>query len=95
MPDHSTAYGDRESSECVSALGASDPLNEIEIVGYQVVVEREEPSLLVLSVDLPPEVTELQVPAEFIALGEEFKFEIVVREASGNQTVVESCFEVE
>jgi hypothetical protein len=68
---------------------------EIEVVKYQVVVEREEPELLVLSVDLPPTVTEFEVPSGFIALGEEFKFEILVREESGNQTAVESCFVVE
>ncbi len=67
----------------------------IEVVKYQVVVEREEPTLLELSVDLPPSVTEFEVPAGFIALGEEFKFEILVREASGNQTAIESCFLVE
>ena len=76
-------------------LGEIDP--GIDIVGYQVVVEREEPTLLVLSVDLPPSETRMafEVPSEFIALGEEFKFEIVVREAGGNQTAVESCFAVE
>lgn len=74
-------------------LGEFDPM--IQIVGYQFVVEREEPDLLVFSVDLPPDVTEGTVPESFIALGEEFKFEIVVREASGNQTAVESCFEIE
>ena len=68
---------------------------EIEVVKYQVVVEREEPTLLIYSVDLPPEVTAISVPEEFTALGDEFKFEILVREASGNQTAVESCFEVE
>jgi hypothetical protein len=40
------------------------------------------------------------VPRQFIAAGiaagaEEFKFEILVRAESGNQTAVESCFEVE
>jgi hypothetical protein len=67
---------------------------EIEVVKYQVVVEREESTLLVFSVDLPPAVTQVEIPADFIALGEEFKFEILVREASGNQTAVESCFVV-
>lgn len=67
----------------------------IEVVKYQLVVEREEPSLLVFSVDLPPGVTKFQVPFGFIALGEEFKFEILVKEKSGNQTAVESCFVVE
>ena len=70
---------------------------QIEIVKYQVVVEREEPELLVLSVDLPPDVTEFEIPPAFIALdsGDGFKFEILVREDSGNQTAVESCFEIE
>jgi hypothetical protein len=67
----------------------------IKVVKYQLVVEREEPTLLVFSVDLPPTVTEFKVPSDFIALGEEFKFEILVREKSGNQTAVESCFVVE
>lgn len=66
----------------------------IEVVKYQVVVEREEPTTLVFSVDLPPDVRSLTVPADFIALSDAFKFEILVREASGNQTAVESCFEV-
>ena len=74
-------------------IGRSDPA--IEIVGYQFVVEREEPELLVFSVDLPPEVTAVEVPADFVALGDAFKFEIVAREASGNQTATESCFAVE
>jgi hypothetical protein len=74
-------------------IGRSDPA--IEIVGYQVVVEREEPTLLVFNVDLPPSQTEVQVPPQFIALGTEFKLEILVRGASGNQTAVETCFETE
>jgi hypothetical protein len=73
-------------------IGESGP---IEVVKYQLVVEREEPTLLIFSADLPPDVTQLEIPAGFIDLAEEFKFEIVVREATGNQTVVESCFEVE
>jgi hypothetical protein len=77
-------------------LGVSDP--DIEIAGYEVVVEREEPTVLAFNVDLPPseaQVQQVQVPPEFIALGTAFKLEILVREASGNQTAVESCFEVE
>jgi hypothetical protein len=65
------------------------------ISNYQFVVEREEPTLLVFSVDLPPDVTEVEVPAGFLALGDEFKFEILARERSGNQTAVESCFAFE
>ncbi len=70
---------------------------DIEIVKYQLVVEREEPELFELSVDLPPDVTEYEISPDFIALesGDGFKFEILVREASGNQTAIESCFELE
>jgi hypothetical protein len=70
----------------------SDP--GIEIVGQQVVLEREEPDLLVLSVDLPPDATSFEVPEDFTDLGDEFKFEILVREESGNQTAIEGCFEL-
>lgn len=65
------------------------------ITNYQLVVEREEPTHLIFSVDLPPDVTEVEVPPGFLALGEEFKFEILVRERSGNQTAIESCFAFE
>jgi hypothetical protein len=73
-------------------VGAAGP---IEVAKYQLVVEREEPTLLVLSVDLPPDVTSFEVPEDFTALGDAFKFEILVRAANGNQTAVESCFELE
>ena len=66
----------------------------VDVVLYQVVVEQEELGA-VFSIDLPPEVTEITIPDEFTDLGDEFKFEILVRESSGNQTAVESCFEVE
>lgn len=74
---------------------------------YQVVVEfKEEESERVFEfiVDLPApgngtERLEVTVPAEFFEsfkdLEGEFKFEILVREESGNQTAVESCFEVD
>lgn len=67
----------------------------IEVVKYQLVVEREEPTLLIFNVDLPPGTTEFEVPEDFTALGDEFKFEILVQEASGNRTAIESCFEID
>ncbi|MBT2988567.1 MAG: hypothetical protein B6D72_12890 [gamma proteobacterium symbiont of Ctena orbiculata] len=67
----------------------------VEVVRYQLVVEREEPTPLAMSIELPPDVTMMEVPSEFTDLGEEFKFEILVKEESGNQTAVESCFEVD
>jgi hypothetical protein len=76
-------------------IGTPTSSPDIKIVGYQVVVEREEPTLLVFSVDLPPSQRKVRVPPEFIALGTEFKLEILVREASGNQTAIETCFKTE
>ena len=73
-------------------IGRTD--EPVDIVKYQLVVEREEPTLLIHSVDLPPTLTRLEIPVGFTALGEVFKFEILAREASGNQTAVESCFEI-
>jgi len=61
---------------------------------YELIVEREEPQLLIFSVELPKGLTQFEVPAGFIALGDAFKFEIIVRATNGNQTAVESCFEV-
>lgn len=73
-------------------VGASGKVN---IAQYQLVVEREEPTLLVLSVDLPPDVTSFQLPDNFTDLGESFKFEILVRDENGNRTAVESCFDLQ
>ena len=68
----------------------------IEIVGYEVFVERDEPTPTIIhGINLPSHVTEVVVPGAFLALGATFKFEVLVREANGNKTSVESCFEVE
>ena len=73
-------------------VGETGPIT---VVRYQLVVEREEPELLVFSVDLPPNVTSFEIPEDFTALGDEFKFEIIVKTETGNQTAVESCFEID
>ena len=67
----------------------------VEVDHYTLVLEREEPTLLILAVDLPPELTAFEIPSAFIGLGEAFKFEIQVRATNDNQTVIESCFEIE
>jgi hypothetical protein len=68
----------------------------IEVDGYQVVVERELEPELNISVDLNPDApTKLRIPNGLIESGDELKFEVLVREASGNQTAAESCFVVE
>ena len=45
-----------------------------------------------LSVDLPPSVTEFEIPTSITAGGGVFKYEIIARTHMGNNTAVESCF---
>lgn len=76
------------------------PPEPVVIHNYQVVVEAEidvdgEEFASVLSVILPPDALSLEVPAGFIAMTDSFKYEVLAREESYNQTAVESCFEVE
>ena len=63
----------------------------ITVSGYQLFVEREG---VKLSLDLPPTVTHFEIPTGITNLGKEFKFEIIVRTTRGNNTAVESCFEL-
>jgi hypothetical protein len=76
--------------------GVQPPI-PVTIHNYEVVLEVElevnrEEFTSVLSVILPPDATEFTVPEEFISLGDEFKYEVLAREESFNQTAVESCF---
>lgn len=67
-------------------IGESGPIT---VSLYQLFVEREG---IKFSVDLPRTVTEFEVPTWVTAQGNQFKFEIIVRTATGNNTAVESCF---
>lgn len=67
------------------------------IYNYEVVVETEleidgEEFPSVFSVILPPGERSMTIPPEFIAQGDEFKYEVLAREVSFNQTATESCF---
>lgn len=66
----------------------------IKVVNYEVVAEIDESPFKVSAI-LPADARSFVIPAEIIALGDEIKFEVLVREESYNQTAVESCFEVE
>jgi hypothetical protein len=77
-----------------------DPQVPVTIHNYEVVVERElevegEEFTSVFSVILPPDQRSMTIPAEFIGSGDEFKYEVLAREESFNQTAVESCFVLE
>ncbi len=73
-------------------IGRTD--EPITVTRYEVIVEREEPTLVKFTILLPPDVTEIELPAGLAEAGEEWKVEVLTREESGNQTATESCFEV-
>jgi len=70
-------------------IGKQGPVT---ISRYQFFVEREGAKL---SIDLPPAVTEFEIPTRVTNLGNEFKFEIIARTTTGNNTAVESCFRLQ
>lgn len=97
----STAYDDEEVDPD-GLLGDGAPLGgDDEVVLYTLVIERDEDEdaglpLLVLSVDLPPEAAvggtfSVDVPAAFFSYGGVYKWEIIVRTGSHNQTSAEGC----
>ncbi len=76
------------------------PQVPVVIHNYELVVETEleiggEDFVTVFSIILPPGTMSMTVPAEFIALSDTFKYEVLAREESFNQTAVESCFVIE
>lgn len=64
----------------------------ITIDRYEVVVEFEALDNAVFTMTLGPDQSAIDIPSQLIALGNEFKLGIVAEEASGNRTVIESCF---
>jgi hypothetical protein len=68
----------------------------VNIVGYQVIVERVKPQpLVVYSVNLPATVTQVTVSPEFIQANADYIFEVLAIEASGNQTISEGDFKTQ
>lgn len=70
-------------------IGESGP---VRISRYQFFLERDN---VKLGLDLSPDVAEFEIPLSLTAGGRLFKFEIIARTSSGNNTAVESCFEVD
>jgi hypothetical protein len=62
---------------------------ELEIDLYQVIVENDDIHLIV---DLTAEAGSLTVPSELIEANTAYKFEVLAKEESGNQTITESYF---
>ena len=67
----------------------------VEIVRYQFFVEQPGVTGFKVSVDLPPSETQFEIPAAILALSTDFKYEVIARTASGNNTAVEACFTLE
>jgi hypothetical protein len=68
---------------------------DLEIIGYKVIVEIElgdDEVVKIFDVDLLADDRRVHVPPEFIALSDEFKYEVLAIEASGNQTITEDEF---
>jgi hypothetical protein len=64
----------------------------VSIARYQFFLEQ---GAMKLSLDLPPEVTEFEIPESLTAAGGVFKFEIIARTSTGNNTAIESCFRMQ
>jgi len=68
-------------------------INEpIDVTQYEVIVEIEDLPNAEFTIKLGPDQTSIDVPAQLLALGDEFKLGVGVQEATGNRTVVETCF---
>ncbi len=63
----------------------------VEISRYQFFVERDD---VKISVDLDADVTEFPVPDAFLSATGVWKYEVIARTEGGNNTAVESCFEL-
>ncbi len=79
--------------------GVQPPV-DVNIHNYEVVLEvavdvNGEEFNSKINVLLPPGETSITIPDGFLAQGQEFKYEVLAREASFNQTAVESCFVLE
>jgi hypothetical protein len=84
--------------EAVTTDLDGDP--EIDIVGYQVIVEEDAPPEFpqgfarpVFSVHVPADVTSVTVSAEFMEDDACYKYEVLAIEESGNQTLATAAFE--
>jgi hypothetical protein len=72
--------------------------SSVKIVAYQLIIERDEdphPHMIGkfgLSMYLPPSVTKITIPDEFLEPGTDYLWEVLAIEESGNQTLMSSQF---
>jgi hypothetical protein len=72
--------------------------SNVNIIAYQLIIEKDEaphPHMIGkfgLSMYLPPDVTEMTIPGEFLEPGTDYEWEVLAIEDSGNQTLNSSSF---
>jgi len=72
--------------------------SNVKIIAYQLIIEKDEaphPHMIGkfgLSMYLPPDVTEMTIPEEFLEPGTDYDWEVLAIEESGNQTLNSSSF---
>lgn len=72
--------------------------SNVNIVAYQLIIEKDEdphPHMIGkfgLSMYLPPDVTQIPIPEEFLEPGTDYSWEVLAIEESGNQTLMSSQF---
>jgi hypothetical protein len=76
-------------TESHPGIGKAGPVT---ISRYQFFVERGATNL---SLDLPPTVTEFEIPMSITSAPGVWKFEIIARTSTNNNTAIESCFRVQ
>jgi hypothetical protein len=81
------------ASDVIASWDPVPDTRRVDIVGYRAIVEKEKP-LRVFSVDLPANVTSLQIPPEFLQSNKKHKLEVQAIERGGNQTISEIEFRV-
>lgn len=76
-----------------SPIGECGNETDIGIVRYELVIEivDSDPEQK-LTVTMPADTTEYMLSPDFVVPGAEYKFEVLAREESGNQTITESTF---
>ena len=72
-------------------LGEAGP---VDIIKYEVDVDREEPTALGLNFSFAGDMTELTIPAGLFGSGDFVRFQVLAADAAGNETSSESCFEL-
>ena len=103
-PELLTPAEDAEVPEDKDLLVSWNPVDktidgdDVNIIAYQLIIEKDEaphPHMIGkfgLSMYLPPTVTEMVIPEEFLEPGTDYEWEVLAIEESGNQTLNSSSF---